>query len=135
VRNPFERPVRFDGCAIWDPHRPLLEATGPGYGALDRRPRKSTFLRFIWNGVRDQARRAPTQEKVSEMIPRDDRPPQDDEVAFDASLERKREARKSGSKAEVRQRRDADFPEALQGRWVDAEVADTELIIQGGRIL
>jgi len=57
VRNPFEKPVRFDGCAVWDPRRPLLEAKGPGYEALDRRARKSTFLRFIWNGVRDQARR------------------------------------------------------------------------------
>lgn len=57
VRNPSEKPVRFDGCAVWDPRRPLLEAKGPGYEALDRRARKSTFLRFIWNGVRDQARR------------------------------------------------------------------------------
>ena len=57
VRNPMEKPVRFDGCAVWDPRRPLLEAKGPGYEALDRRARKSTFLRFIWNGVRDQARR------------------------------------------------------------------------------
>lgn len=57
VRNPLEKPVRFDGCAVWDPRRPLLEAKGPGYEALDRRARKTTFLRFIWNGVRDQARR------------------------------------------------------------------------------
>ncbi|WP_397397464.1 hypothetical protein [Phenylobacterium sp.] len=57
VRNPLAKPVRFDGCAVWDPRRPLLEAKGPGYEALDRRARKSTFLRFIWNGVRDQARR------------------------------------------------------------------------------
>lgn len=57
VRNPQEKPVRFDGCAVWDPRRPLLEAKGPGYEALDRRARKSTFLQFIWNGVRDQARR------------------------------------------------------------------------------
>ncbi len=57
MRNPFEKPVRFDGCAVWDSRRPLLEAKGPGYEALDRRARKSTFLKFIWNGVRDQARR------------------------------------------------------------------------------
>ena len=57
VRNPSEKPVRFDGCAVWDSRRPLLEAKGPGYEALDRRARKSTFLQFIWNGVRDQARR------------------------------------------------------------------------------
>jgi|GEM_PF-2720150 len=57
VRNPLEKPVRFDGCAVWDPRRQLLEAKGPGYEALDRRARKSTFLRFIWNGVRNQAQR------------------------------------------------------------------------------
>ena len=69
------------------------------------------------------------------MTPTDDRPPQDDADAFDAWLERKREARKSSSEAEVRQRRETDFPEALQGRWVDAEGSDTELIVQGGQIL
>ncbi|MCE2819390.1 MAG: restriction endonuclease fold toxin 5 domain-containing protein [Phenylobacterium sp.] len=57
VRNPLEKPVRFDGCAVWDPRRSLLEAKGPGYEALDRRTRKSTFLQFIWDGVRNQARR------------------------------------------------------------------------------
>ena len=69
------------------------------------------------------------------MTPTDDRPPQDDEGAFEAWLERKREARKSSSEAEVRQRREANFPDALQGRWVDAEGSDTELIIRGGQIL
>jgi hypothetical protein len=57
VRNPEEKAVRFDGCAVWDPRRQLLEAKGPGYEALDRRARKSTFLRFIWSGVRNQAQR------------------------------------------------------------------------------
>lgn len=70
-----------------------------------------------------------------EMTPTDDRPPQGDADAFDAWRERKREERKSSSEAEVRQRREANFPDALQGRWVDAEGSDTELVIQGGQIL
>ena len=57
VRNPVEKPVRFDGCAVWDPRRPLLEAKGPGYEALDRRARKSTFLGGVWDDARLQASR------------------------------------------------------------------------------
>jgi hypothetical protein len=57
VRNPFEKPVRFDGCAVWDSRRPLLEAKGPGYEALDRRARKSTFLGGVWDDARLQASR------------------------------------------------------------------------------
>ncbi|MCA6255923.1 MAG: helix-turn-helix domain-containing protein [Phenylobacterium sp.] len=38
VRNPFEKPVRFDGCAVWDSRRPLLEAKGPGHEALIEGP-------------------------------------------------------------------------------------------------
>ncbi len=72
---------------------------------------------------------------MTEMTPIDDRPSQDDEDAFDAWLERKREERKSSSEAEARQRRETDFPDALQGRWVDAEGSDTEVVIQGGQIL
>ncbi|MDB5461997.1 MAG: hypothetical protein JWP23_386 [Phenylobacterium sp.] len=34
VRNPGQRPVKFDGCAVWDPQHPLLEAKGPGYAPL-----------------------------------------------------------------------------------------------------
>lgn len=34
VRNPGEGPVKFDGCAVWDPRRQLLEAKGPGYASL-----------------------------------------------------------------------------------------------------
>lgn len=34
VRNPGERPVKFDGCAVWDPQRQLLEAKGSGYAGL-----------------------------------------------------------------------------------------------------
>lgn len=34
VRNPGQPPVKFDGCAVWEPQHPLLEAKGPGYAAL-----------------------------------------------------------------------------------------------------
>jgi hypothetical protein len=69
------------------------------------------------------------------MTPRDDRPSQDDEDAFDAWLERKHRERKSSSEAEVRQRREADFPEALQGRWIYPDDSDTDVVIQGSQIL
>ena len=69
------------------------------------------------------------------MTPRDDRPSQDDEDAFNAWLERKHRERKSSSEAEVRQRREADFPEALQGRWIYPDDSDTDVVIQGSQIL
>jgi len=69
------------------------------------------------------------------MTPRDDQPSQDDEDAFDAWLERKHRERKSSSEAEVRQRREADFPEALQGRWIYPDDSDTDVVIQGSQIL
>jgi hypothetical protein len=69
------------------------------------------------------------------MTPRDDRPSQDDEDAFDAWLERKHRERKSSSEAEVRQRREADFPKALQGRWIYPDDSDTDVVIQGSQIL
>jgi len=34
VRDPQGRKVAFDGCAVWDPRRQLLEAKGPRYAAL-----------------------------------------------------------------------------------------------------
>lgn len=47
VRNPGERPVKFDGCAVWDPKRQLLEAKGPGYAGLAESARRSPgFGRF-----------------------------------------------------------------------------------------
>ena len=69
------------------------------------------------------------------MTPRDDRPSPDDEDAFNAWLELKHRERKSSSEAEVRQRREADFPEALQGRWVCPDGSDTDVVIQGSQIL
>jgi hypothetical protein len=43
VRNPGQSPVRFDGCAVWDPQHPLIEAKGPGYAALLPRARRWGF--------------------------------------------------------------------------------------------
>jgi hypothetical protein len=57
VRNPEEKAVRFDGCAVWDPRRQLLEAKGPGYAGLDRRARKSNFAQFLWKGIHNQSQR------------------------------------------------------------------------------
>jgi len=34
VRAPDGTKVAFDGCAVWDPRRQLLEAKGPGYAGL-----------------------------------------------------------------------------------------------------
>lgn len=34
VRAPDGAEVAFDGCAVWDPRRQLLEAKGPGYAGL-----------------------------------------------------------------------------------------------------
>ena len=57
VRNPGEKAVRFDGCAVWDPRRQLLEAKGPGYAGLDRRARRSNFAQFLWKGIHNQSQR------------------------------------------------------------------------------
>lgn len=47
VRNPGERPVKFDGCAVWSPRRELLEAKGPGYDALIDAGSRYGFLSSI----------------------------------------------------------------------------------------
>jgi hypothetical protein len=57
VRNPGQKAVRFDGCAVWDPQHPLLEAKGPRYAPLIARARKSTFLKDMLAGDADQAYR------------------------------------------------------------------------------
>jgi hypothetical protein len=57
VRNPLENAVRFDGCAVWDPRRQLLEAKGPGYAGLVERGRRSTFFPLLRMGPEGQARR------------------------------------------------------------------------------
>jgi len=57
VRNPGQKAVRFDGCAVWEPQHPLLEAKGPRYASLIAKARKSTFLEDMLTGDADQAYR------------------------------------------------------------------------------
>jgi hypothetical protein len=57
VRNPEQPPVKFDGCAVWDPRRPLLEAKGPGYASLVSRALEWGFFGNMWKGAVSQADR------------------------------------------------------------------------------
>jgi hypothetical protein len=57
VRSPGKRPVKFDGCGIDDPRRPLKEAKGPGYEGLLARAIRSTFGHFVIGGLAGQAER------------------------------------------------------------------------------
>jgi len=57
VRPPGKDPVKFDGCAVWDPRRPLLEAKGPGREAvLEFTERRGLPTRVVNEAV-GQARR------------------------------------------------------------------------------
>lgn len=56
VRNPGERPVNFDGCAVWDPRHQLLEAKGLGYQSLLRGVERIPNMRTP-DKLRDQMRR------------------------------------------------------------------------------
>jgi hypothetical protein len=57
VRNPGEKPVKFDGCAVWDPRHQLLEAKGPGYAALVDRGGRYGFFDSLQNKSQNQASR------------------------------------------------------------------------------
>ncbi|WP_304175926.1 hypothetical protein [Phenylobacterium aquaticum] len=57
VRNPGAKPVKFDGCAVWDPRHQLLEAKGPGYEGLIQRAGRSWFLGSLLKGLEGQAGR------------------------------------------------------------------------------
>jgi len=46
VRIPGENAVKFDGCAVWDSRRQLLEAKGPGYAGLALHADKPFFRDF-----------------------------------------------------------------------------------------
>ena len=56
VRNPGSAPVKYDGCAVWDPKRPLLEAKGPGYAGLVKGPPRP-WQSGLRKGLEGQARR------------------------------------------------------------------------------
>jgi hypothetical protein len=53
VRVPGQKPVKFDGCAVWDPRHELLEAKGPGYASLI----DTSFGRFVLEAINKQSRR------------------------------------------------------------------------------
>lgn len=57
VRNPGEKAMRFDGCAVLDPKRQLLEAKGPGYAGLFRWSRRSLPMSGLAGKTESQARR------------------------------------------------------------------------------
>lgn len=57
VRNPGQRPVKFDGCAVWEPRHPLLEAKGPGYSSLLRKAQQWNFYKGMLTGAEGQAQR------------------------------------------------------------------------------
>ena len=56
VRNPGEKAVKFDGCAVWDSKRQLLEAKGPGYAELFKWSRRSPGMGFLPGKTESQAR-------------------------------------------------------------------------------
>jgi hypothetical protein len=57
VRNPGQDPVKFDGCAVWDPRHPLLEAKGPGYADLLPKAAKWGFEKNMFDKAMSQAGR------------------------------------------------------------------------------
>lgn len=54
VRIPGRNPVRFDGCAVWDPRHQLLEAKGPGYDGLIDSGAEYGFSQSVADKARDQ---------------------------------------------------------------------------------
>lgn len=60
VRNPYRNPVKFDGCAVWRPQHPLLEAKGPGYEGLMPTPFGSKVLGALKDQAGRQVAAAPT---------------------------------------------------------------------------
>jgi hypothetical protein len=57
VRTAGRDPVRFDGCAVWDPRHQLLEAKGPGYDDLFDAGVKYKFFGSVADKAKDQGQR------------------------------------------------------------------------------
>jgi hypothetical protein len=57
VRTPGQNAVKFDGCAVWDPNRQLLEAKGLGYVALHKNATEYGFYGSIRDKDINQAQR------------------------------------------------------------------------------
>jgi hypothetical protein len=47
--------VKFDGCDVWDPRHPLLEAKGPSYEALLSQAMKYQFHERMMKKAQNQA--------------------------------------------------------------------------------
>ncbi|HEY8616665.1 hypothetical protein [Phenylobacterium sp.] len=61
VRRTGEKPVKFDGCAVWTPGHELLEAKGPGFARLLPRALRWGFAKGMaekWNGQAGRQARA-----------------------------------------------------------------------------
>jgi hypothetical protein len=57
VRIPGEGAVKYEGCAVWKPKPPLLEAKGPNYAPLVSRAHRSTFYDRMADKQRKQVER------------------------------------------------------------------------------
>lgn len=57
VRNPGENPVKFDGCAVWDPRHQLLEAKGSGHEAVIDAGKAYGFVERVARKAADQGDR------------------------------------------------------------------------------
>jgi hypothetical protein len=57
VRNPGQKAVNFDGCAVWTPEHQLLEAKGPGRADLIRDGARYQFLGSLIDERNGQAKR------------------------------------------------------------------------------
>jgi hypothetical protein len=69
------------------------------------------------------------------MISDDQRPSPEDSDAYAAWVEKICEEAKLSSADEIKQRREADFPEAMQGRWLDEMDPSYELLIRGSEFI
>jgi hypothetical protein len=72
---------------------------------------------------------------MTEMISDDQRPSPEDSDAYADWVESMREKAKLSSADEIKQRREADFPEAIQGRWLDEMDPSEELLIRGSEFI
>lgn len=52
--------MKFDGCAVWDPRHPLLEAKGPGYVAVINAGERYGFIDSVRKGPQGQSDRQAT---------------------------------------------------------------------------
>jgi hypothetical protein len=66
VRIPGQAAVKFDGCAIWDPRHPLLEAKGPGRADIVEDAERYGFPSACWPVISDRCGGRTAQHRVAE---------------------------------------------------------------------